>query len=198
MDVKIDGVNEYRNLQLDLKGTYQQKNISGVLLAALLMQHQGWNISTDDVMEGLKNVKGLTGLAGRWQIIKQKPLTICDVAHNEAGIKEIVGQISKLSFTNLHIVLGMVNDKDISGVLALLPRHATYYFCKAAIPRALDADELKNLASNAGLKGASYNSVSDAFAVSQMAARENDLVFVGGSTFVVAEVLAQIENAILL
>jgi len=189
LDVTIEGVEEYKNLELDLTGIYQAKNIPGVLMAVWLMQTQGWKISKSNVYEALKIVKSMTGLSGRWQIIKEKPLTICDVAHNEAGIMEIVRQLSKMSFQHLHFVIGMVNDKDVSGVLGLLPKDATYYFCKAAIPRALEADELKNIAKQFSLKGDSYTSVAIALASAQNAAGENEVVFVGGSTFVVAEVV---------
>jgi dihydrofolate synthase/folylpolyglutamate synthase len=189
LDVTIDDVEEYKNLELDLTGIYQTKNIPGVLMAVWLMQKQGWKISNKHVYDALKYVKTMTGLSGRWQILKDKPLTICDVAHNEAGILEIVRQLSKMSFQHLHFVIGMVNDKDVSGVLGLLPKDATYYFCKAKIPRALEADELRSIAKQIGLKGDSYISVADALTSAQKVAGVNDVVFVGGSTFVVAEVL---------
>ncbi len=188
-DVKMNNGEEYNNLELDLTGNYQLKNIPGVLSAAGEMQRQGWKISKQNIYDALKNVKGLTGLSGRWQMIGEKPLTICDVAHNEAGIKEIISQLSRMSFKQLHFVLGMVNDKDVAGVLSLLPKNAIYYFCKAKIPRALETTELKSKADQFGLRGNAYRSVADALLAAQNAAADEDVVFVGGSTFVVAEVV---------
>lgn len=179
----------FENLTLDLTGNYQQKNVIGVLEAVHQLQQLGWKISKDNIYEALKDVKGITGLMGRWQKLADKPLTICDVGHNEAGIREVVKQLSKMKFSRLHMVLGMVNDKDISTVLALLPGDAEYYFCKADIPRAMEAEELQRQAGSAGLKGNFYSSVHHALAAAQDGASEYDLVFIGGSTFVVAEVL---------
>jgi dihydrofolate synthase/folylpolyglutamate synthase len=121
--------------------------------------------------------------------LSKRPLTICDVGHNEAGIKEVVRQLSQMKYRRLHIVLGMVNDKDIAGMLSFLPKDARYYFCKASIPRALDANDLKKLAAGIGLRGDTYPSVQSALQAAQSSAEENDLVFAGGSTFVVAEVI---------
>lgn len=188
IDVEVAGI-PFPGLELDLTGNYQAQNIAGVIAAILQLQNQGWKISTEHIYTGLKNVKQVTGLMGRWQKISSQPLTICDVGHNEAGIREVVGQLGKIKFRHLHFVLGMVNDKDISSVLALLPKEATYYFCRAAIPRALDADVLRQQAEKFKLKGKNYSSVLSALKTAQSAASVNDLVFVGGSTFVVAEVL---------
>jgi dihydrofolate synthase/folylpolyglutamate synthase len=188
LNVKMNG-EEYKNLEIDLTGIYQVKNIPGVLMTVQLMQKKGWKISNENIYSALAKVKVSTGLAGRWQILKEKPLTICDVGHNEAGISEIINQLSKMSFSHLHFVIGMVNDKDVTGILKLLPKDATYYFCKASIPRSLDAGELKSQAEKVGLSGDIYSSVSDALEAAQHSAGEKDLVFVGGSTFVVAEVV---------
>ncbi|MCX6274252.1 MAG: bifunctional folylpolyglutamate synthase/dihydrofolate synthase [Bacteroidetes bacterium] len=188
LDIEMDDI-RYNNLELDLTGNYQRKNVIGVLQTIGVLQKQGWEISEKHIYSGLKEVKHSTGLMGRWQRICVQPLTICDVGHNEAGIKEVVQQISKTPHQHLHFVLGMVNDKDISTVLKLLPADATYYFCKAAIPRAMDAMELKDKASTFHLNGQSYPSVMAALKAAQSSAGEEDLVFVGGSTFVVAEVV---------
>lgn len=187
--VEMDNDGRFKNLELDLTGKYQVKNVIGVLQTVSVLQKKGWGISTDHIYSGLMEVRESTGLMGRWQRISSQPLTICDVGHNEAGMKEVVQQISKTPHHHLHFVLGMVNDKDVSSVLALLPAEATYYFCKAGIPRAMDADELMDRAMVFGLSGVSHGSVKDALLAAQASAGEGDLVFVGGSTFVVAEVV---------
>ena len=179
----------FPRLQLDLTGEYQLKNIIGVLEVVHRLQQAGWKIEQQHIYSALKNVKQLTGLMGRWQRISESPLTICDVGHNVAGIKEVLNQLKHTPYEHLHFVIGMVNDKDIDDVLDLLPRDATYYFCKANIPRALNAEELKSKAKNFNLKGEAYPSVAAAFNAAKSSAKKDDLVFVGGSTFVVGEVV---------
>lgn len=184
-----DNSSSIQHYEVDLKGSYQSKNIIAVLETVRLLQIKGWKINDEHISGGLKNVKQLTGLLGRWQRISDNPLTICDVGHNESGVFEVVNQLSKIPFRHLHFVLGMVNDKEVASVLKLLPSDATYYFCKAGIPRALDANDLKDKAKEFDLTGESYPSVAAALNAAQSSAEENDLVFVGGSTFVVAEVV---------
>ena len=179
----------FENLELDLTGNYQQKNILTVIQSILLLRKSGMKISDDHVFTALKNVKAITGLTGRWQTLSQKPLTICDVGHNKDGIKYVVEQIAQTPHRHLHFVFGTVSDKDVSGILELLPKEATYYFCKADIPRSMPADELKILAENFSLKGNSFPSVKVALQDAQSKAQEDDLIFVGGSTFTVADVL---------
>ncbi|MFL5765371.1 MAG: bifunctional folylpolyglutamate synthase/dihydrofolate synthase [Bacteroidia bacterium] len=176
-------------LNCGLLGNYQRKNIPTVLSAIDELRKQGLEISDGDIGNGIANVVRDTGLLGRWQVLSFRPLVIADTAHNEAGIKEVLDQIGSTHHKNLHFVLGMVSDKDISKILAMLPRNATYYFCKAGIPRALDASELCRLALEAGLNGTVYSSVGSALNAAKKAAGEGDLVFVGGSTFTVAEVV---------
>ena len=180
---------ELNKLELDLTGSYQLKNLATVLSSVLELRKAGFIISNDHVITALKQVKKLTGLQGRWQIIKQKPLIICDTGHNEDGIREVLKNINSYQYNNLHMVIGMVKDKDISKILAMLPQKATYYFCSPDIPRAKPAVELKEEASLFGLTGSSYKSVALAFHSAKQNALEGDLVFVGGSTFVVAEVI---------
>lgn len=177
------------NLKSDLTGGYQAKNIKTVLASVNEINKIGFNISWDAVKEALKNVKNITGLQGRWQTLSKNPLVICDTGHNKAGITEVLQNINQTPHQNLHFVIGMVNDKDISGVLALLPKNATYYFCQPNLERALNAEQLNNQAKNYGLIGKTYQSVQQAFIAAKANAKPNDLVFVGGSTFVVAEVL---------
>ncbi len=179
----------FKNLRLDLTGKYQVKNILTVIESVLQLRTAGFAISDEHIRHALKNVKDLTGLMGRWQTISHKPLTICDVAHNRDGINEVIQQIQETQYDRLHFVLGVVSDKDISGMLELLPENADYYFCKATIPRAMDAVELQTKAKEFSLKGTSFSTVKEALHAAQSHAKENDLVFVGGSTFVVAEVL---------
>lgn len=177
------------NLQLDLTGTYQLKNLKTVLSAIKELNIQGFRITTEHIQTGLKQVRALTGLNGRWQVLGHDPLTICDTGHNPDGIQEVLKNISATPYRELHFVLGMVNDKDITKVLAMLPPFATYYFCRPDIPRGLAAEELKNQANDAGLQGETYPSVMSALIAARYAAQKDDLIFIGGSTFVVAEVV---------
>lgn len=179
----------YTDLELDLNGSYQLKNVLSVLEAVKILREIGYTIDDSHVYSGLKNVKILTGLQGRWSIIGHNPLIICDTGHNEAGIREVVNNLNRLQFQRLHIVLGMVKDKDITSVLAQLPKDAAYYFCSPNLERALAAEELMKLAALQNLSGESYSSVSTAFEHAKENASPKDIIFVGGSTFVVAEVL---------
>lgn len=174
--------------ELALVGDYQRLNLTGVLATVAELRRQGFHISDEHIRRGLAGVGRLTGLRGRWQVIGQSPLTICDTGHNEAGIRFVVGQLARLRYQRLHLVLGMVADKELDKVLALLPREATYYFCAATIPRALPAAELAAQAATYGLHGPVCGSVADALAEARQQAAPDDVIFIGGSTFVVAEV----------
>lgn len=176
-----------KRLSSPLAGLYQLKNIQTVAGVCETLNMNGMQISPGMIRSGIRDVLKNTGFAGRWQLLREKPLTICDTGHNEDGLKQVVAQISLTPHDKLHFVFGVVNDKSITNILALLPADATYYFCKADIPRALDAGELKKVAHAAGLQGESYPSVKTALDAATCAAGPNDLVFVGGSTFVVGE-----------
>ncbi|BBE19163.1 dihydrofolate synthase [Aquipluma nitroreducens] len=179
----------YSDLKLDLLGIYQRHNVPTVLKVIDLLNEKGWNLSESIIRKGLLNVIQNTGLLGRWQIIGHNPLVVCDTGHNQAGIKLVVEQINQTAWKALHIVIGMVSDKDQDKVLALLPTNAKYYFTKASIPRAAEPEVLAAKAERFGLSGDCYPTVRQALSVALANAGENDLVFVGGSTFVVAEIL---------
>ncbi len=172
-----------------LGGNYQLKNIQTVMACCQVLNSLGMTVSEQDIRYGIRRVISNTGLMGRWQVISGKPLTICDTGHNTGGLTEVVDQISGLSYQHLHFVFGAVNDKDLSSIFAILPKTATYYFCKPDIPRGLDANKLKKMACQAGLIGEAYESVRIALNAARFAAGKEDLVFIGGSTFVVAEVV---------
>lgn len=176
-------------LHVDVAGDYQNKNIVTALITIDVLKNLGYTLNEPNIRNGFINTIRNTGLQGRWQILNKKPLVICDTGHNVDGMVYVVNQIKKTPYNNLHFVLGMVNDKDIGKVLDLLSHEATYYFCKADIPRGMDQEKLKIIANGMGLNGDSYNSVIEAYNIALKNAREDDLVFVGGSTFVVAEVL---------
>jgi dihydrofolate synthase/folylpolyglutamate synthase len=176
-------------LNLDLTGLYQLKNLKTVLSAIDELRKQGFNIPDDAVFNALKEVKKLTGLMGRWQTLSHNPLVICDTGHNPEGIAEVLKNIAATPHKQLHFVLGMVADKEISKILSLLPPEATYYFCKPDMPRGLAAETLKQQAETFALKGNNFYCVKEALAAAKTEAQENDLIFVGGSTFVVAEVV---------
>lgn len=187
-DIWKDNELYIEKLELPLLGHYQQKNLITVM-AALDQLTDQFDISTTSIIDGLSAVVRNTGLTGRWQIVSRNPLAIADTGHNADGMKEIVFQLRLMRFNQLHFVLGMVNDKSVDDMLQLLPRHAQYYFCKADIPRGMPAAELAEKAFEKGLRGRVYDSVRDGFYSALNAARPDDLVFVGGSTFVVAEIV---------
>lgn len=189
MDIFSNNKLYLKNLNSSLTGLYQYKNIITSLQIIKILNKTAYNINKTQIKKGIGNVVKQTGISGRWQIISNSPLTICDTAHNADGIKEVVNQIKTIPYKNLHFVLGMVNDKNINNILRLLPQSATYYFCKADIPRGLDQGVLAEKANIADLKGEIYPSVNNALANARNNAGKNDLVFIGGSSFVVAEVL---------
>lgn len=174
---------------LDLAGPHQERNARTALAALRLLQQGGWPVTEEHIARGLARTCANTGFAGRWQTIGQDPLTIVDVGHNEDGIRVVNDMLGRTPHQHLHVVLGTVNDKDVTRMLAQLPRNATYYFCKADIPRGLDAKELLDRAWQAGLAGEAYPSVRTALDAARSAARADDLVLVTGSVFVVAEAL---------
>jgi dihydrofolate synthase/folylpolyglutamate synthase len=176
------------NLKFGLNGDYQRFNLPGILEAVKQLRDQGWNLPDQALKAGLENVTEQTGLKGRWQLLQLKPLIIADTGHNEAGILEVVNQLKNYSYSQLWMVIGMVNDKDISKVLDLLPKEATYIFCQASIPRAMDAHELARKGKEKGLIGQVISKVTDALEFARKNASPDDLIFIGGSTFVVAEI----------
>ena len=188
---RIYQTKDYTNLKGELGGLCQQKNTNTLLSAIRALQEAGYNIKESHVREGFAHVCSLTGLMGRWQKLQENPKMICDTGHNKAGIQYIVEQLSHQTYRQLHIVIGMVNDKDISGVLALLPKDAVYYFTKATVSRALSETEVQRLAGEAGLKGTAYPSVREAVQAAQASASPEDFIFVGGSTFIVADLLSE-------
>lgn len=179
-------IKDYYNL--DLNGLYQTKNLLTVLQSVHVLREKGWKISDAALREGLARTKYLTGLHGRWEKLHEHPTVIVDVAHNEDGILELVHQLEVTTFHQLHIVIGMVKDKDIRSVLNMLPQDAHYYFTQAAIPRALPADDLRAAAEDAGLGGQSYPDVNTALKEALGHAHKDDLVLVCGSVFIVGEV----------
>ncbi|PWV51833.1 folylpolyglutamate synthase/dihydrofolate synthase family protein [Chitinophaga sp. S165] len=180
---------DLKTIRTDLTGQYQLKNIMGVLSAVKVLQKAGWELPEQKVMTALSHVKKLTGLRGRWEIISRDPLTIFDVGHNQAGITEIVQQLEHMVYRHLHIVTGFVKDKEVSKVLPLFPPAATYYFCKAQIPRAMEEKELAEAAHQHGLRGHDYATVQQAYQAAKQNAHKDDIVLVCGSFFVVAEVM---------
>ncbi len=181
-----DGRPYLEGVHFPLRGDYQCRNLPGVLQGIELLSSR-FSIAIEHIRNGLERVIGNTGLKGRWQQLREKPLVICDTGHNVEGIREIVNQLRTTPHSRLHMVVGFVKDKDISGILSLLPEQASYYFCQATIPRALDAAVLREKALAFGLHGEVIPDVNEAKARAIKNASENDLIFIGGSTFVVAE-----------
>jgi len=176
-------------LSSDLLGVYQIKNIRTALVAINQLNQIGFNLSEEIIKEGISKIVEQTSLMGRWQRLGDNPRIICDTGHNVAGVSEILKQLGSLEYDKLHMVIGMVDDKDIDEVLSLLPKNAVYYFTKASIPRALNEVLLKEKATKFQLNGDTYENVSEALLAAKMNADKSDLIFVGGSTFVVAEVV---------
>ena len=180
--------NEHHVYTLDLPGVYQTKNIVAVLEAVHQLQLKGWHIKQQNVDNGLKKVKHLTGLHGRWEKVSDDPTVIVDVAHNVDGIKQLIEQLELVSYNELHLIIGFVKDKDITHILSLLPKTANYYFTKAQIPRALPEHDLAALANQKGLKGKAFADVNTALKDAQTHAAKDDLIVVCGSVFLVGEV----------
>lgn len=173
----------------DLKGAYQVKNIRTVVSGIELLQKAGFKIAELHVKNGLLNVVENTGLLGRWQILKDQPKVICDTGHNREGLLYVIKQLEKEAYQTLHMVFGVVNDKNLDSIGDILPKNACYYFCRPDIPRGMNATILQTNLSRFGLKGNTYNSVAEAYAEALNKASKDDLIFVGGSTFVVAEII---------
>lgn len=173
----------------DLQGYYQSKNIVTLLQTIKELQKKGYHITHNQIKAGLLKVKDNTGLMGRWQELNTNPKVVCDTGHNKEGLTYVMNQISNEVFENLHIVFGVVNDKDLNSIIDILPKKATYYFCKPDIPRGLEANILKEALNNFGLQGIAYNSVNEAYTSALAHAKPDDFIFIGGSTFVVAEII---------
>lgn len=184
-----NGVSAYNNLEVDLQGSYQRKNILTVLAAVDELKPYFPQLSEATIRKGLRHASKQTGLRGRWYQLSANPLTICDTGHNVDGITFIVDQIAKTPYEKLFWVFGMVSDKDISKVITLLPKDAYYIFTQASIPRAMDAELLAEKCNAVGLKGEVEKNVQKALLRAKKMASNNDLIFIGGSTFVVAEVV---------
>ena len=173
----------------ELGGLCQEKNTNTILTAIAQLNDLGYNLSEENVRKGFANVCELTGLMGRWQKLNNCPTLICDTGHNVGGISYIINQLKQQSYKRLHIVMGMVNDKDVSGVLAMMPKEAIYYFTKASVKRALNEDQLSTLGKAYSIHGMSYPDVIAATRAALEAATEDDFIFVGGSSFIVADLL---------
>ena len=188
VEVAEEHATDHKIYHLDLPGIYQRKNLLTVLEACYQLKRKGWKSDDEIIHKALKNVKKLTGLHGRWDIINQHPTIVLDVAHNEDGMKQLVEQAEVTDHHELHIILGIVKDKEVDGVLALLPKTAQYYFTQAHIPRALDSESLLRKAESYGLKGKKYDDVNTALKEVKGMADKDDLIIVCGSIFLVGEV----------
>ena len=177
-----------KEIKFDLQGDYQRYNLPGILESLDQLRNLSWKISEEALAGGLANVTALTGLKGRWELLGENPTIIADTGHNEPGIREILSQLKTYSYQTLWMIIGMVQDKDISKILELLPRDANYVFCQADLPRALPASQLAEKARAFGLSGKTIPNVNEALNFARKNAGRNDLIFVGGSTFVVAEI----------
>ena len=178
----------YPEYESDLKGIYQQKNKRTVLTAIGELRKSGFEISEESVVRGLRNVVANTGLRGRWDVLNQKPLIVADSAHNPHGLAEIKKQIDSTGFDKLHLVLGFVSDKDVASILKFFPKDAAYYFCQPAVSRKFPVEKLKEMYSDK-LNASFYETVNSALESARKQAANEDLIYIGGSSFVVAEVL---------
>ncbi len=176
-------------ISCDLTGDYQQENIITSYCALKELQRLNWAIQDSHILKGFASVGTSTGILGRWQTIGHNPRSICDTAHNPDGIAAVIAQIKQLAWKKLHMVWGMVNDKDLHAILALLPPEATYYFTRSSVPRSMDAEMLTLRAGEYGLSGSPYSNVEEAYRAAQKEAGADDMIFTGGSTFVVADLL---------
>lgn len=186
---RIYQTTDYKDLEGELGGLCQIKNTNTLLSAIRQLQQRGYQLSEQNIRKGFSQVCELTGLMGRWQKLEESPTLVCDTGHNVGGISYIAEQLKHQKYEQLHIVIGMVNDKDISGVLAILPQDAVYYFTKASVKRAMPEKELQHLARTSGLLGETYPNVQAAVVAAKEKAGTKDFIFVGGSSFIVADLL---------
>ncbi len=184
--VEAEAVPEFKT---DLLGNYQIKNYKTAYVTLGVLEQKGWNITNKNIENGFLNVVKNTGLQGRWQLLNKAPKVICDTAHNVEGLALVLNQLEKENFNQLHIVLGVVADKNLDAILPLFPKKAIYYFCKPAVVRGLEVDQLQQKAMGHALIGTSYVTVREAYKSAMTAANAKDLIYIGGSTFVVAEIL---------
>ena len=182
----------YGTIHGELSGLCQIKNTATILTAINVLAKIGLAIQPENIIEGFKHVCELTGLRGRWEKINKNPITICDTGHNVNGLEYIVRQLQQQKYEKLHIVFGMVNDKDIEGVLSIMPKDATYYFCQASVKRAMPSQQLKTLAEAHELKGNTFANVLDAYNSARQNASQNDFIYIGGSSFIVADLIASL------
>ena len=178
-----------KDYQYELKGLYQSKNLQTSLCAIDQLIRNGYHITEENIQNGLLHVTHHTGLRGRWQIVRHSPTVICDTGHNVGGIKYIAQQLKEQKCQELRIVFGMVSDKDVNSVLELMPQNAKYYFCQASVKRAMPHQQLKRLAKQHNLQGYSYKTVENAYKKALSQSNPNDCIFIGGSTYVVADFL---------
>ncbi|UZH54278.1 bifunctional folylpolyglutamate synthase/dihydrofolate synthase [Salinimicrobium tongyeongense] len=178
-----------RSYTSDLKGQYQKWNIRTVSMALDVLKDLGWELGEEAAEKGLKNVIFNTGLRGRWEVLQEAPRVICDTAHNKEGLVYAMKQLQEEKFENLHLVIGVVNDKDLASVLPIFPKSAKYYFSRPDVPRGLAAEELQKTAAKNGLFGKVFSSVTEAYEAALQEASAKDVVYVGGSTFTVAEII---------
>ena len=179
----------HENLESDLKGIYQKYNVKTALQTINILKNRNFNVTGEDIGIGLNNVSRNTGLKGRWQILGTRPKIICDTGHNREALVYIFNQLRTEAFDTLHIVFGVVNDKDVSVILPIMPKNAIYYFCKPDIPRGMESKKLQSIFQSEGFEGEAYKSVDKALVAAKKRASKRDLIFIGGSTFVVAEII---------
>jgi dihydrofolate synthase/folylpolyglutamate synthase len=194
VEVKDGQYGVLKKFVLDLPGIYQTQNLLTVLQAVAILQQQGYGLPDEGIRLALQQTKKRTGLKGRWDVVRRRPDVVLEVAHNEGGIRQMVAHLRHLEYDKLHIVLGMVKDKDVEQVLRFLPPSATYYFTQAAIPRAIDAGTLQQKAAQHHLRGGVYRHVNAALQSALQQASESDLILVCGSIFLVAEVSTDLFN----
>ena len=180
---------EISTIKTDLKGNYQQHNIKTILTAVELLSYKGFKVNIEDAMEALQDIKVTTGLRGRWDILQSTPLIVCDVAHNQAGLNEVLTQWNQVEAAKKHIVIGFVKDKEVAEVLPLFPKDASYYYCNANIIRAMPSNDLEELAKNAGLTGVAYSSVEEAVSAATGEMGVDDALLITGSFFIVGEAM---------
>ena len=187
--ISIASTSIKKEYSTDLKGSYQKNNVKTAIQTLNILKGEDFRISEKYIIDGLNNVVSNTGLLGRWQVLQYSPKVICDVAHNKEGLQYVMNQLEQESFIKLHIVFGVVNDKDLNALLPLFPKNAAYYFCKPDIPRGLNAIDLQQQCYRFELYGKVYKSVMDAYLAASKKAIVDDVIYIGGSTFVVSEIL---------